>query len=335
MVQGDNYMIKDQVLEQLNQTGDFQSGQGLADALGVSRNTVWKAIRALQEDGYEIESRTNLGYRLIQVTRSLNQLELERISGIEAGRLQVFSTLPSTNTYLKDHHEELDSGSVILTSHQTAGRGRAGRSFHSPAGDGLYFSFLYKGSIPDPAWVTLAAGVAVARVLETRGLAPAIKWVNDIFINHLKVCGILTEGELELESGQMKYLVLGIGLNVNNAEFPPELTDIATSIYRATGVRSDLNELAAALVHGVDELLAPLMPGKPTVTASAIRELITAFNARLYLKGRQVTLKGGNQPAVTGTLVEIDDQGHLRLDTPEGIRSFHYGEYRLDPTPLP
>lgn len=334
-MQGDSNMIKDQVLEQLNQSSDFQSGQGLADALGVSRNAVWKAIRALQEEGYEIESRTNLGYRLIQTTRSLNQLELERISGIAAGRLHVVSSLPSTNTYLKDHHDELDSGTVILTSHQTAGRGRSGRSFHSPAGDGLYFSFLYKGLIPNPAWVTLAAGVAVTRVLEARGLDPAIKWVNDIYIDDRKVCGILTEGELELESGQMKYLVVGIGLNVNNPDFPPELASLATSMFRSTGVRSDLNELTCALIHAVDELMAPLMPAGAITNPAVIRELITAVNARLHLKGRQVTLKGGNQPDVTGILVDIDEQGHLRLASPEGIRVFSYGEYRLDPTPLP
>lgn len=323
-------MSKETVLQLLRTSGDFLSGQMLADELGVSRNTIWKYIKALQTQGYSITSVTNRGYRLDETTDQLNRSEILRLGPLKEDRLKVFDSLPGTNDWIKEHQNELSSGTVVMTSHQSRGRGRQGRSFHSPAHEGIYFSILYKGeTTPLPEFVTIGAAVAVARVLEELGFSPDIKWVNDICLDHRKVCGILTEGELELETGRMKYLVLGVGINVNNESFPPELEDVATSLKRVARRFIDPNELAARLLVKMDETIAGLMPSRSRAEYQRwVDEILEEFNRRLYLKGEEVTLQASDR-LIRGILTGTDEHGHLVLATPEGLRAFPYGEYRL------
>ena len=324
-------MSKEKVLNILRNSDDFISGQTLADQLSVSRNTIWKYVKALVDEGYEIRSVTNRGYRIEKITQQLNETEILRQTSLLPEQLKVFKSLSSTNDWIKEHQEKLAPGTVVLTSQQTSGRGRQGRSFHSPADQGIYFSILYKGDlIPRFDFVTITAALAVTTVLEKLGFSPSIKWVNDIYINKQKVCGILTEGELELETGQMKYLVLGIGINVNNESFPAELSKVATSLRLASGHPLDLNELAAKLIGEVSQWMSLLLPQeKKADSRQAIDAIIQAFNQRLYLKGELVTLIAGSGLRVTGELVGTDEKGHILLDTTDGLCSFPYGEYRL------
>ena len=328
-------MSKEKVLNSLRNSNDFVSGQTLADQLGVSRNTIWKYVKALVDDGYKIKSVTNRGYRIEEITQQLNETEILRQTPLLPEQLKVFKSLSSTNDWIKEHQENLAPGTVVITSHQTSGRGRQGRSFHSPADQGIYFSLLYKGdTIPRFDFVTITAALAVTTVLEELGFSPAIKWVNDIYLDKHKVCGILTEGELELETGQMKYLVLGIGINVNNESFPAELSKVATSLRLAGGHPFDLNELAAKLIDEVTQWMSLLLPkGNNVDSAQAVDGIIKAFNQRLYLKRELVTLIAGSGLRVTGELIGTDEKGHILLDTPEGLRSFPYGEYRLSVDP--
>lgn len=325
-------MSKEKILDLLRNSGDFISGQKLAAELGVSRNTIWKYIKALQDEGYEIKSQTNRGYRLDKTTGQLSLPEIIRYSGLNPERFIFLKEVNSTNSYVKEHHETLGSGMAVVTDYQTGGRGRYGRSFYSPAGEGLYLSIIYKGnSMPDPEFLTIATALAVSDVLSVYGLDPAIKWVNDVFVKGKKLCGILTEGEVELESGSMKYLVLGIGLNINNDSFPEELRELATSMKMSAGKTFDLNEVAACIIASVDKYTDQLVRyGKPdAIYRQKTAQLVKAFNDKLLYKGETITLSGGNRDDLTGTLLGTDEHGHLLIETKDGIQSATYGEYHL------
>ena len=148
--------------------------------------------------------------------------------------IQVFSELDSTNQYLKELAKEgAKAGTVIIANKQSAGRGRLGRSFFSPEGTGIYMSILLRPEmeLQKSVRITSMAAVAVARAIErVSGIEAKIKWVNDIFLNGKKVCGILTESGINAITGTLEYAVLGIGINVGTIQFPEELKDIATSI---------------------------------------------------------------------------------------------------------
>lgn len=326
-------MSKEKTLELLRNTEEYLSGQKLADELRVSRNTIWKYIKALQTEGYEIKSQTNRGYRLDKTTGRLSLTELVRFSEMNPSRFIVLGEVNSTNSYIKENHERLHDGTVVMTDYQTRGRGRYGRSFYSPAGEGLYFSILYKGSeMPDPEFLTIAAALAVSDVLSEFNLHPSIKWVNDVYVQGKKLCGILTEGEIELESSAMKYLVLGIGLNINTSSFPDELNNIAGSMKLTSGITFDINEVAAKVIASVDKYNRRLIRTKILETdyQTTTAQLIKSFNDRLLFKGESVSLSGGNREDIIGILLGADEHGHLLIETEDGIKSAVYGEYHLN-----
>lgn len=324
-------MSKEHVLRKLKEADGYLSGQDLARDLDLSRNSIWKIMGKLKDEGYEIESQTNLGYKLLAVTDRLSKEEIQEAYPKIGNRLVVFESLDSTNDYAKTHQDKLADETIILTDHQTAGRGRYGRSFHSPKGTGLYFSYFFRGEhMPRPEFLTLAAAVAMRRALVGISLDPQIKWVNDIYLGDRKVAGILTEGEISLENLDMKYLVLGIGLNVNTDRFPEDLEGIAVSLKQAAGKSFDINQVAARVFQSLDEVLTGLRksPEDPDYHAYS-QALIQEFNDHLYLKGRQVELVGGNQAARQGRLLGVDEKGQIIIDTPEGPFSANYGEYSI------
>lgn len=325
-------MSKEKILEILMASNDYVSGQKLADELGVSRNTIWKHVRSLQQEGYGISSKTNAGYRLDQSTDRLSPSEILRLTGMNESQLVYFDEIGSTNNYLKEHHETLADHTVVLASHQTTGRGRFGRSFYSPETSGLYFSILYKGEHkPDPEYLTIAAALAVSDVMAGFGLQPMIKWVNDVYLDQRKVSGILTEGEVELESGSMKYLIVGIGLNVNNLEFPPELRSVAGSMKLSGGKDYDLNVVFDRLFRSLDHYSGQLVKTSRTEEEyrTSVQNILDRYNERLLFQGQLVTLSGGNREDLTGLLLGTDEQGHLKIQTAQGIQTAVYGEYQL------
>ncbi len=243
--------LKDQVLDALEKNkGAYLSGAALASQLHVSRNAVWKAVKALEADGHTIHAVTNKGYCLAEEDDILSPAAIKKHLSELAGvfDIDVYKSLDSTNTLLKKlAGQGAPEGKVIAAEEQTAGRGRFGRTFYSPAGTGVYFSLLLRPdtTAADATRITTAAAVAVARALEAvAGAAAGIKWVNDVYINGKKVCGILTEGAFDMESGGMEYAVLGIGINVAPPEagFPGELQDIAAAVAStaAPGLKSRL-----------------------------------------------------------------------------------------------
>ena len=250
-------MTKDQILECLRKTEGFVSGQQISDQLDLSRAAVWKAVQSLREDGYEIDSVTNRGYRLHAATARLQEREILRALGEHpwAKTVTVLSSVDSTNTLAKKLAAEgAPHGTVIMADQQTGGRGRQGRSFLSLPSVGVYLSVLLRPKTTPEGLMHLTAMTAVAAcnaVEQVAGIRPGIKWTNDLVIGRKKTAGILTELSLEAESGTVDYAIIGIGVNCNHTEedFPPDLRPIATSIRQETGKPVNRNLLAASLIR--------------------------------------------------------------------------------------
>ncbi len=214
---------REAVLSLLRGEEGFLSGQELSRRLKLSRAAVWKAVDALRGEGYEIEARTGLGYRLTAAPDVLTEAEIRSFLGptrLVGRELRCFEELDSTNNYLKSWTDGPD-GAAVTAESQTAGRGRMDRSFQSPRGQGIYLSVLLRPPLPPDRLppVTALAGVAVCAAVErVCGARPGLKWPNDPVLCGKKLCGILTELSLEAETGRVQSLVLGIGVNVGQGE---------------------------------------------------------------------------------------------------------------------
>lgn len=231
--------VKKQVLATFEHNkGKYLSGAEIAQQLSVSRNAVWKAVKSLQEEGYNIEAVTNKGYCLAENTDILSPQSIGKYLPAELAhyQIQVHKITTSTFNILRTLAQEgAPEGVVAVAEAQTAGKGRMSRSFFSPTGTGVYMGILLRPKLAatEALFITTSAAVAVAQAIETVSKHQAqIKWVNDIFVNNKKVCGILTEASFDLESQNLDYAILGIGINVKQpvGGFPPEIQDVATAI---------------------------------------------------------------------------------------------------------
>ncbi len=226
--------VKDRVLLILEENkGNTISGEALAKALGVSRAAVWKAMKVLQEEGYEISASTNKGYCLDLNSDVLSRQGIESyIHATPQPKVFVYESIDSTNKLAKRlANEGASHGTCIVANMQTEGRGRLGRSFFSPAHNGIYLSVILKPEMDmsKATLITTMVSVAVANAIVTVcGIDPEIKWVNDIYYLGKKVCGILTEAVSNFETGKIDSLVVGLGINCAppGPDLPDELTDI-------------------------------------------------------------------------------------------------------------
>ena len=219
----------------LDNEKEFISGEELSKKLGISRTAIWKHIRILRSQGYNIESVNKKGYRLVdEPTDLLNPQNIYRNLKTKFIGKNVlhFETIDSTNDYAKKIGNELRDGSVIISEEQTKGKGRLGRVWESKAGEGIWISIILKPNIiPNKApFITLIAGASIVKALNILGVDAKIKWPNDITINNKKLSGILTELSAEIE--RVNYIVVGIGMNVKDTDFEEELKDKATSLYK-------------------------------------------------------------------------------------------------------
>lgn len=261
--------VKEQVQKLLEENRDKSlSGQEIADRLGVTRAAVWKAVNALKKEGYQIEAANNRGYVLAQESDVLSEsgIRMELEERYRDSEIHVYKEIDSTNQEVK--RRAIDGAPermAILSEQQSAGKGRKGRAFYSPAGTGIYMSVLFRPTVEqskDVVLITTAASVAVCRAIRTvLGEEPEIKWVNDVYFRGKKVCGILTEAVSDFESGHIGTVVVGIGINyrVPDNGFPEEIRDIAGAVCgedrmvpRNTLVAAILNELYS-LYEGLSE----------------------------------------------------------------------------------
>ena len=254
---------KSDILTCLRNSGDYVSGQQLCDRLGVSRTAVWKVINQLKEEGYRIESVPSRGYRLVESPADVySESEIaSRVHTKWAGkRLVFFESTGSTNPDAKRYAEEgAPHGTTVVADRQTAGRGRRGRSWESPAGRSIYFTIVIRPAFaPDKAsMVTLVMALSVAEAIhEVTGLDTGIKWPNDIVVNGKKVVGILTEMSMTPEMNEIQFLVAGVGVNVNQEsgeEFPEGLRGTATSLKMESGQQFDRAGLLARILEQFEQ----------------------------------------------------------------------------------
>lgn len=313
-------MSREKVLSLLRERENaYLSGEELSRTLGLSRAAVWKAVEALRKDGYLIEARTGLGYRLTASPDALTEPEVRRFLGqtqLLGKELHCLDTIDSTNLYAKKlAMAGTAEGAVVIANNQTAGRGRMGRSFQSPKDKGIYISFLLRPALPPQRLmpVTAMAGVAVCDAVEkVCGVRPGLKWPNDPVIGKRKISGILTEMSLEGETGQIQYLVLGIGINACQSaeDFSPEVADMATSLAAYLGRPVSRPELTAALIREVERLYLTLLSGDLT-------EYLGAYRRDCVNIGKTVQLINGETREVV-TAVDVDGEFGLVVRTAEG-----------------
>lgn len=322
-------MSRRTVLELLRGREDFLSGEDLSRRLGLSRAAVWKAVDALRKEGYAIEARTGLGYRLTAAPDAMTESEIRSFLGETAlvGRtLQCFDELDSTNLRAKQLAlAGAPDGAVVTADCQTAGRGRMDRSFQSPRGKGVYLTALLRPDLPPERLlpVTAMAGVAVCDAVEELcGVRPGLKWPNDPVLGGKKLCGILTELSLEGETGRVQYLVLGIGVNVGQTagDFTPEVAEMATSLAMALGRSVSRPALAAAEIRALDRLYADLLAGNLAPYLAACRRDCVNL-------GKTVQLISPDGTRETARALDIDDDFSLVVRGSAGeVKTVRSGE---------
>lgn len=306
--------IKDQLLDILEHNREnYISGQELAEGLNVSRNAIWKNIKKLQEEGHSIVAINNRGYKLdIQSDKITKQgIHMYLLPQNQKYEIEFFETVDSTNNLGK---KLISSGKreeiIFISNEQTKGRGRMGREFFSPADKGVYISLVLfpNRHVSDMGTLTTKVCVAVCRVIEAiKECKAEIKWVNDIFVDKKKVCGILTEAVTDFESGTVEAVVIGIGLNVNtqSSDFPEALSMTAGSV---NPFRVNRNFIAASIINEVTAVY----------NDRDEKSLMDEYRQRCFLIGREITYYISGISFV-GRVIDINDQGNLIIEKENGM----------------
>ena len=286
--------MKNEILRLLKTSDTYISGQQLCGYFKVSRTSVWKVMEQLKKEGYEIEAVRNRGYRLVSSPDVISEAEIKSLLGTEwAGRKVVYyDETDSTNNRAKDSGEKNGAhGTLFIADKQNAGKGRRGRAWESPSGKSIYMTILLRPQItPDKApMLTLIMGLSVAEgIRKVSGAETEIKWPNDIVVNKKKVCGILTEMATEME--YVNYVVIGVGINVNQEYFSEGIKEIATSLYEETGTVYQRSELIAAVLERFEKNYEMFLE---TGDLSAVRK---AYDSILVNRGQEVkVLEPGNE----------------------------------------
>ena len=326
MVKGSKNMdLKQNILLFLEANkGNSVSGGKLAQELGVTRSAIWKGIKSLQNQGYSISAVTNKGYCLNESNDILSSGSIAPYLD-EKGQqctIHVLKTVDSTNSYAKKLAQEgAANGTVIIAEEQTAGRGRLGRSFYSPASTGIYMSILLrpKLSIEDSLLITTSTAVVVSKAIENICyLKTHIKWVNDIYSNGKKLCGILSEASVDFESGGLEYAIVGIGINVSTAQksFPADIKPVATSIFPNRSPRPVRSALIGEIINNMMLCCENITDGK----------YLEEYRKRSFLVGKEIVVINNNERR-NAKVIEIDDKARLVVRFENGeIKELNSGE---------
>lgn len=299
---------------------EYLSGERLGQELGVSRTAIWKAIQALKAAGYQLETKAHQGYRY-QSADILSAPVIRQDLAPELAQipLNILPQLPSTNqTAKKAAADNVATPQIFIADQQTAGYGRYGRNFVSPEQKGIYMSLLLKPAHPltDVGLLTTAVATAVFRAIKaTTGIVVDIKWVNDLYYQDKKICGILSEAITDFESQQISHLVIGIGLNFATTPLiPAELQNKVGALFQGQPSITR-NQLISAIITQFFDLYQTYPDGA----------FLNEYRAHSLLIGRKVTLQQGQQ-TITGTVKTINDTGELVLITTAGEQVFGSGE---------
>ena len=297
---------------------EYISGEVLAKKLGISRVAVWKQIQKLKDMGYKIASDQNLGYCLISRPDLLIPQEIQRglSTNYIGGKIYYFPELKSTNIMAKEkalhRTEAIDEGTIIIAERQSAGKGRLGREWFSPAG-GIWLSIILYPQLP-PFYIpriTLMTAVAVVKAIKIcTQVEPQIKWPNDILINKKKVCGILSEMSAELDI--INWVVVGIGINANIdlQDFPEDIQENTISLKEVLGKEVLRVKLAQAFLQEFEKYYEIL---KRREFSSILKE----WKLYSHTLGRKITVDVGER-IITGEAVDINEEGALILKKEDG-----------------
>lgn len=302
------------------------SGTKIAQEIASSRSEVWRLIQQLRQLGVDVAGHPASGYQLRAVPDLLLPEILKPLlrGTIFGANIHHFFKIGSTNTAaMAAAAEGVPQGSIFLAEEQTAGRGRGSNSWLSERSTGIYCSVVFRPQLPpsDVLILSLAAGLAVQaaiRQVDSR-VQPDLKWPNDLLIDGKKVCGILTE--MNSEATQVRYIVVGIGINVNQKSFPPELG--ATSLQMVTGSEWSRVELAAALLKSLDREYRGLLEN-PEAVHSITRRFVEGSS---WAYGKKVRIEE-TFSALEGTTAGLDARGFLQLQTPHGLQTVLSGTVR-------
>jgi BirA family biotin operon repressor/biotin-[acetyl-CoA-carboxylase] ligase len=308
------------------------SGTKIAEEIGISRSEVWRLVQQLRGLGVDVAGRPATGYQL----RAVPDLLLPEMLGAslkgtifspQSGKhIHHYYKIGSTNSEaMQAAAGGAPEGSVFLAEEQLAGRGRSAHVWHSARSTGIYCSVILRPVMPpsDALIFSLAAGLAVRDAVAE--IAPQLladlKWPNDLLLRGKKFCGILTE--MNAEATQVRYLVVGIGINVNQAKFPSELREIATSLKIETGTEWSRVELCVALLKSLDREYRSLIDN-PDARSKILRRFETNSSS---VRGRRVTID--ENEGLTGITEGLDERGFLRVRTNKGLRSVLSGTVRV------
>lgn len=307
---------KNKVLEYLEgNKGISVSGGKIAEKLGVTRSAVWKAIKSLQDEGYSITAVTNKGYCLSEKNDIISAESIKPFLNKTTKNMdiQVFKIIDSTSNYAKKLAQEgAPEGTVIISEEQTQGRGRMGREFYSPSSTGIYMSIILrpKMSVEDSLLITTSVAVAVAKAIEKIAyIDTQIKWVNDIYFNGKKLCGILTEASLDFESGGLEYAVVGIGINVSTVQdsFPTSIQKTVTSIFPNKSPRPVRSILIGEVLNNIAECCDNITD----------KSYLDEYRKRSFLIGKSIVVIN-NDTRTNARAIEIDDKARLVVRFDDG-----------------
>jgi BirA family biotin operon repressor/biotin-[acetyl-CoA-carboxylase] ligase len=301
------------------------SGTKIAQEISSNRSEVWRLVQQLRGLGVDVAGHPATGYQLKSVPDLLLPEILEPLlrGTIFDAHVHHFYKIGSTNTAaMAAASQGAPEGSVFLAEEQTAGRGRGANSWESARSAGIYCSVVLRPALPpsDVLVMALAAGLAVRAAIEQVDprVTPDLKWPNDVLIDGKKVCGILTE--MNAEVTRVRYIVVGIGINVNHSSFPKELQDEAISLRMVTGSESSRVELAAALLKSLDQEYRLL--AEPRGARQSILRRFAEHSS--WVRGKQVRIEE-NGSRVEGTTDGLDDRGFLRVRTAQGVQTILSG----------
>lgn len=307
--------MKSEILRLLKENDAYISGQQLCEHFHVSRTAVWKVIEQLKKEGYQIEAVRNKGYRLIDSPDVMSRAEIESLMNTTwAGKKVVYyDETDSTNNQAKAYGEKGEAhGTLFVADMQASGKGRRGRVWVSPAGSSIYMTILlHPDVLPTKApQLTLVMAMAVAEgIRKVTGLETKIKWPNDIIVHGRKVCGILTEMSTEID--YINYVVIGVGINVNQETFPEEIRDTATSLKIETGSSVRRSVLIATIMECFEQFYEVFMETEDLLG------LQDRYNAMLVNLGREVrVLEPGNE--YEAHALGINRTGELIVRTVDG-----------------
>lgn len=317
---------KNNVLLALLDCKDHLSGGELAEKLGVSRNAVWKSVKALQAEGFDIKAVPNRGYFLNSSVSVLNETVIRKyLPKGDNRKIFIFDSIDSTNNYAKYLAASgAENGALVTAETQTAGKGRMGRSFYSPSGGSIYMSVVLRpqtdmeSSQLITSCITVATAEAIDRVCSTD---VKIKWVNDLFLGEKKICGILTEASLNFENGRLDYAVAGIGINLKSVKnsFSQQLSEIATSIEDETGNIPDRCRLIAEILKNIDLYMSNMEK----------RNFLNEYRRRSFILGKRIAVSKFNSERMA-TAIGISDNAGLIVRYDDGNEeTLHSGEARI------